>query len=397
MRTTMRALPSALTGAFALAIALAAPAKAENKAFPKPLAEEPLPSVSKLPAEWPASEVTVHDFHFNASVDGRVSVVDTANPVQPLKGLVRAAQFANFLIAKDKGELYTAETFYSRLTRGERTDVITIWDMATLQPKGEIMLPGGKRQQSVTYPHLFQLTNGGAWALIANFTPAQSVSVVDLVNRKVLGEIDLPGCAQIYPTGTRGFTSLCADGSLFSVALDASGAVASSKSLQKVHDIDQQALFGTPAMVGTTAWFVSFHGMIQGFDLSGTVAKPLPGMFSVGTAEGGTPEWRPGGWQVINADAAGKLYVLMSPNGKEGSHKDGGSEVWVVDPVKKTRTLRIALKGQSVALAVTKEPVPHLVVAQASGAIDIYDAATGVFVRTLGATVAANPILIQVP
>lgn len=397
MRTTMRALPSALTGAFALAIALAAPAKAENKAFPKPLAEEPLPSVSKLPAEWPASVVTVHDFHFNAIVDGRVAVVDTANQVQPLKGLVRAAQFANFLIAKDKGELYTSETFYSRLTRGERTDVITIWDMATLQPKGEIVLPGGKRQQSVTYPHLFQLTNGGAWALVANFTPAQSVSVVDLVNRKVLGEIDLPGCAQIYPTGTRGFTSLCADGSLFSVALDASGAVASSKSVQKVHDIDQQALFGTPAMVGTTAWFVSFHGMIQGFDLSGTVAKPLPGMFSVGTAEGGTAEWRPGGWQVINADAAGKLYVLMSPNGKEGSHKDGGSEVWVVDPVKKARTLRIALKGQSVALAVTKEPVPHLVVAQAGGAIDIYDAATGAFVRTLGATVAANPILIQVP
>ena len=87
----------------------------------------------------------------------------------------------------------------------------------------------------------------------------------------------------------------------------------------------------------------------------------------------------------------------MSPNGKEGSHKDGGNEVWVVDPVKKARTLRIALKGQSVALAVTKEPVPHLVVAQAGGAIDIYDAATGAFVRTLGATVAANPILIQVP
>jgi methylamine dehydrogenase heavy chain len=150
-------------------------------------------------------------------------------------------------------------------------------------------------------------------------------------------------------------------------------------------------------MAGTTAWFVSFHGMIQGFDLSGTVAKPLPGAFSVGTADGGLPEWRPGGWQVINADAAGKLYVLMSPYGKEGSHKDGGTEVWVVDPAKKARTLRIALKGQSVAIAVTREATPHLVVAQAGGAIDIYDAATGAFVRTLGATVAANPIVIQVP
>ena len=66
------------------------------------------------------------------------------------------------LVAPAKGEIYTAETFYSRLTRGERTDAITVWDMATLQDKGEILLPGGKRQQSVTYPHLFQFTNGGA-------------------------------------------------------------------------------------------------------------------------------------------------------------------------------------------------------------------------------------------
>jgi len=392
----MRSIAPVLASALYAFAAMTSPAIAADR-FPQPLAEESLPSVAKLPATWPQSWVTIHDFHFNAILDGRVAVVDTADPVQPLKGLVRAAQFANFLIAKDKGELYTTETFYSRLTRGERTDAITIWDSATLQPKGEIVLPGGKRQQSVTYPHLFQLTNGGKWALVANFTPAQSVTVVDLEARKVLNEIDLPGCAQIYPTGTRGFTSLCADGSLFSVTLDASGAAASSKSVPKVQDIDNQALFSTPAMVGMTAWFVSFHGMIQGFDLSGTVAKPLPGSFSVGTAEGGAPEWRPGGWQVINSDASGKLYVLMSPYGKEGTHKDGGTEVWVVDPAKKARTLRIPLKGQTLAIAVTKESTPHLVAAQASGAIDIYDAATGAFVRSLGATVAANPILIQVP
>lgn len=394
---TAPASTSALTTALTLAMAFAAPAWAAGSAFPKPLAEEALPSVAKLPAEWPLSWVAMHDFHFNAIADGRVAVVDTADAVQPLKGIVRAAGWANLLISKERGELYTAETFHTRLTRGERTDAITIWDTATLQPKGEIVLPGGKRQLSVTYPHLFQLTNNGQWALVANFTPAQSVTVVDLAGRTVLGEIDLPGCSQIYPTGERGFTSLCADGSLFSVALDTTGAVVSSKSVPKVQDIDHQALFSTPAMVGKTAWFVSFHGMIQGFDLSGPVAKPLPGTFRVGTADGGLPEWRPGGWQVINADAAGRLYVLMSPYGKEGSHKDGGSEVWVVDPVKKARTMRIALKGQTIAIALTRESTPHLVAARADGVIDIFDAATGAFVRTLGATVANNPILIQVP
>ncbi len=363
--------------------------------FSSALPEEPIPSVAKLPAVWPKSWVLISDFNFNAMVDGRVAVVDTASENQPLKAQIRAAQFGNILVSAGRGEVFTAETFYSRLTRGERTDAITIWDMKTLQPKGEILLPGGKRQQAVTYPYLFQFTNSEKWALVANFTPAQSVSVVDLDGRRVLNEIDLPGCAHIYPTGDRGFSSLCADGSIFSVSLDSQGKVVQSKTLKGVQDIDKQPLFSTPAMTGKTAWFISQHGQIQGFDLSGQAARQVPGSFNVGTAEGGAPEWRPSGWQVINADSKGLLYVLMNPAGKEGSHKDGGTEIWVMNPIKKMRIARFPLKGQSIALAITREDQPHIVLARGDGVIDIYDAATGAFVHSLGATVAFNPIVIM--
>jgi methylamine dehydrogenase heavy chain len=257
--------------------------------WPKPLPEEPVLNVAPLPDPWPKSWVLVHDFNFNAIIDGRVDVVDTAAPTNPLKGIVRASQFASMLASPARGEILTAETFYTRLTRGERTDAITIWDMKTLQPKGEIVMPGGKRQQSVVYPHLFQFTNGEKWALLANFTPQQSVSVVDIDGRRILSEIDLPGCSQIYPTGQRGFSSLCADGSIFSVSLDEKGQVASSSTIKGVQDIDRQPLFSTPAMVGQTAWFVSFRGMIQGFDLSGPAARPIPGAFSVGSAKEAIP------------------------------------------------------------------------------------------------------------
>ena len=355
---------------------------------------ETIPSVNTLPAAYPASWVLVQDFHFNAIVDGRIAIVDTADEKLPLKGLVRAAQFASMLHSRERHEIYTAETFYSRLTRGERTDAITIWDTATLQPKGEIVLTGGKRQQSVTYTGLFQFTNGGKWALVANFTPAQSITVVDLDGRKVLGEIDLPGCAHIYPTGERGFSSLCTDGSIISITLDANGAVASSNTVRGVQDIDNQPLFGMPAIVGRTAWFVSYHGELRGFDLSGTVARPLPQPASVGTAEGGAPEWRPGGWQAIASDKAGLLYVLMSPNGREGSHKDGGNQVWVVDPVKNERLRRIDLGGQAVSITVTEEVTPHLVAARPDGTIDVFDATSGELVRRLGATAAFNPLVL---
>jgi methylamine dehydrogenase heavy chain len=382
------------TSHYALAFLLAALGAAPGSAEPPPLPEEPIPSVTTLPADYPPSWMLVHDFNFNAIVDGRVVVVDTASHQQPLKGYVRAAQFANMLYAPAKREIYTAETFYSRLTRGERTDAITVWDTATLQPKGEIVLPGGKRQLSVTYTGTFQFTNGDKWALVSNFTPAQSVTVVDLDGRKVLGEIDLPGCSHTYPTGARGFTSFCADGSLISVQLDENGAVASSKTITKVQDIDSQAMFQMPAMVGRTAWFVTYRGQLKGFDLSGPVARPLAAKLSVGTADGGAAEWRPGGWQVIAADAKGLLYVLMNPAGKEGSHKDGGTEVWVVDPASGKRLRRIAMQSHAASIAVTHEAVPRLVVSRADTAIDVYDATTGAFIHSLGNRTAFNPLVL---
>ncbi|MDE2562128.1 MAG: amine dehydrogenase [Sphingomonadales bacterium] len=380
----------------ALALSVAHPAQAAAADYPKPLPEEPVPATALLPAVYPESWILVHDLHFGSILDGRVDVVDTASTAQPLKGIVRAAQFASHLYSRDKHEIYTAETFYSRLTRGERTDAITIWDTATLQPKGEIVLPGGKRYQAVTYSGTFQFTNGERWALVSNFTPAQSVTVVDLDGRKVLNEIDLPGCTFIYPTGTRGFTTFCADGSMTSLVLDAEGKVASSKTVDGVQDIDKQPMFAMPAMVGKTAWFVTYYGQIHGFDLSGDTAKALPNVASVGTAEGGDPEWRPGGWQVIASDPSGRLYVLMSPHGREGSHKDGGSEVWVIDPVKNVRVMRIPLHGTGFSIAVTREAAPHLIVARPDGVIDVYDAATGAFVHSLGASVAVSPVTFTV-
>lgn len=367
---------------------------AQSPSMPPPLPEETIPAVQKLPADYPASWVLVHDLNFNALVDGRVAIVDTASANLSLKGLLRASQFASFQYSPERREIYVAETFYSRLTRGERTDAITIWDTATLEPKAEILLPAGKRQQSVPYSGVFQLVNGGKWALITNFTPAQSVSVVDLDGRRVLGEVDLPGCAHVFPTGARGFSSFCADGSVMSIQLDDKGAVASSATIPGAHDLDRQPLFANAAMVGRTAWFVSYHGQLRGFDLSGPAAKPLKASASVGTADGGAPEWRPGGWQVIASDANGLLYVLMSPNGREGSHKDGGTEVWVVDPLKNTRLRRIALGGVAASITVTREATPHLVAARHDGQIDVFDATSGALVRHLGASAAFNPLLL---
>ena len=371
-------------------------ALAQPQSFPTPLPEEALTKSEKLPDTYPASWILVHDLHFNSFADGRGAVVDTANPTRPFKGFVQIAQFGNVLIGNVAKEIYTAETYYSRLARGTRTDVITIWDKATLTPKGEIELPGGKRFQQVTYKNAFQFTNGQKWALVSNFTPGQSVTVVDLEARKVLGDIDLPGCALIYPTGDRGFSTFCADNTVTTIQLGPDGNLANTVTSKPILDIDKQPLFGMPAMVGRMAWFLSYYGQLRSFDLSGAVAKPSGKPFFLPKTEGGSPEWRPGGWQVIASDAAGNLYVLMNPSGREGSHKSGGTEVWVINPVTQTREARFPLKDVGLSIEVTREATPRLIVVRADAGIDVYDAATGAFIHSLGTSNAFTPFTLSV-
>ena len=341
-----------------------------------------MPSVAMLPAQYPDSWISVQDLFFDSIIDGRASLIDVTADNRQVKGQVPVAQFGTLIPSTTRPEIYVAETFHARQTRGERTDVITIWDKVSLTPKAEIVLPGGKRGQFVTLKNTLQLTNGEKWGLVFNFTPGASVTVVDLVARTVLGDIDIPGCSLVYPTGARGFTSLCADGTMATVQLEATGKLAATVSSKAFNDIDKDAMFMTPAMIGRTAWFATFAGSIQGLDLSGDVAR-IGSRFALPAQPDGKPQWRPGGWQVITADAAGLLYVLMSPAGKEGSHKDGGDEVWVVNPATKALVRRIALANHAISVETTQQARPLLVAARADGALDVYDAATGKLQRTV--------------
>lgn len=377
-------------GILAATLLFAAASAATNgahaqQAFPQPLPEEPIPAVATLPERYPDSYVFVHDLHFKSILDGRAAIVDVSSPAFAVKGQVPVAQFGTLLPSVSGSEIYTGETFLSRLTRGERTDVISIWDKATLAPKGEIVLPGGKRGMFVTLKNAMQFTNGEKWMLVFNFTPGASVTVVDLEGRKVLGDIDLPGCSLVYPTGLRGFTSLCADGTLMTVLLDAAGAARSTTSSKAVNDIDNDPWFMTPAMAGRTAWFVSFKGRLRGFDLSGDKPRDLGGFAMVpGDAAKG---YRPGGWQVASADAAGRVYVLMDPNGEPGSHKNGGTEVWVADTAKKAVARKIAMKNHTLSIEVTAGAKPWLVAARPDGNLDVYDANSGDFLHTVAEVV----------
>ena len=340
-------------------------------AFPEPLPTEQIMQFRNLPYPLPAQWVYV-----DMLGPERVELIDPTVPApRHVKGMIGASYVANFLAGTARNELYVAETFFSRRPRGVRTDVVSIYDSKTMAPLTEIELPARKRVLQVMLPNAFQFTDQERMGLVFNFTPASSVSVLDLPNRKVLGEVPTPGCALIYPSGKRGFASLCSDGTMLAVTLDEKGEVLSQSTSRKINDLDKDPLFSTPAVYGQQNYFVSFLGTVQPVDLSGET--PAPGEpWSLVDARDSRKNWRPSGHQLAALDRDGKLYVIMQENGREGSHKDGGTEVWIFDTAAKKRIARVKLSGLSQSIAVSAE-VSSLYVTGAAANLERYDTRSG--------------------
>ena len=359
------------------------------------LQPESLGTVERLPVPYPAHWIVVHDAAFFHMLEGKMVVLDPEAETghEQYKGMFNSSFIGHFTQATSRPEMYVAETFYSRGNRGERTDVVTIYDKAHLAPVSEVVLPGGKRASSMPEKYGMQLIDNERLLLVYNFTPATSVSVVDIERREFLHEIPLPGCALIYPTGKRGFSALCSDGGMYSAQLDRNGKVASQHRLDPFFDVHADPLFEKPAMIDGVAHFPSFLGKAQPVDLRGAMPVALESWPLV-SAEERKQGWRPGGLQLIAADAGGNMYLLMHPEGRDGSHKDGGPEVWVFDVEKKKRQRRIELKTWGISIALTQDEAPLLLVTNADMNIDVYQAANGSHVRTLAGFGQETPFVI---
>ncbi len=361
------------------ALATGAPVLAAD--FPKPLPVESIPRVLTLPPAYPPT------WAFLNSVAGIELLDVAAKSPDHIRGQLGGAPFTSLLTSTTRPEVYAAETFYSRGTRGVRTDVVTIYDTTTLAPKGEIVLSGAHRYLSAPQPNAFRLTGDESFALIFTFTPAAAVKVLDLAGRKVLGEVSIPGCALIYPTGPRGFSTLCGSGTMLTVQLDAAGRAVSQSETTAFNDLTDDPLFSAPARIGPVSYFTSYKGAVQPIDLGGAQPKLLP-RWSLVTPQEATANWRPAGWQQAAGGPDGRLYVIMQPGGHDGSHKEGGPEVWVFDPATHAKVGVIKLKSPAQSIALSGGERPLLLAAGAPPnfplglGLSTYDPGTGAILNT---------------
>ena len=313
------------------------------------------------------------------------------------------------LRSRDGREIYMAETYYARGTRGARTDLVSIADALTLQSKGEVVIPP-KRAEHVSWVAGSALSDDGRFVAVFNLTPATSLSIVDVAERRFVAEVETPGCSLVYAAGPRRFLSLCADGTALVLTLDDKGNELSKVRTERWFDPQKDPVMEKAARRGDQWFFVSFEGVVHPIDVSGESLRfldPWP-LFSDADR---AAEWRAGGMQPIALHAAtGRLHVLVHQGGAD-THKDPGTEVFVYDVDKRERVQRIALRNPTASfvlgqmkmppggavdwllqrvlpndgverIAVTQDNAPVLLAATAFPAtLSVYDARSGEFLR----------------
>ncbi len=353
----------------------------EVTAGPRPAALQPeLLRVAQLPAESSPHWVWVHDMNFDSMIDGRSRLVD-AEAGSVLGMISTGFGGAGLVPNPQRHELYSIETYYARGARGERTDVVSIYEPLTLTPVAEIVIPP-KRISSMPMLGNWRVTDDGRYLLVFNLTPATSVAVVDLESRSVLSEIETPGCSLIYPGPGRRFVMLCGDGRLLDIEFDQSGAERRKERTEKFFDPATDPVTEKAVRRGNTWYFYTFGGMVHALDLTEGLTFGEPWSLLDDQARG--ESWLPGGLQPTAVHAAsGQLYVIMHQGGP-GSHKDPGGEVWVYDLATRKRLNRIVLAAPAMSVQVSQDEAPLLYTAfMGSGDLEVYDARSGEHLRTV--------------
>jgi len=254
---------------------------------------------------------------------------------------------------RGSAELYVPETHYSRGSRGERTDVLTFYDSHTLAPTGEVILPP-KRAHNTLPAANAAVSDDDRFIAIFNMVPAQSLSIVDVQQRKFIAEIDTPGCALVYGAGPRRFMMMCGNGALMFVSLKDDGTLLELRRNEGQFDPQRDPVREYGVRIGDVWSFVSFGGDVYSIDVS----KPLPAFckpWALLAEEDRDDRWHVGGRQPFAIHAAShRLYALVH-QGENDTHKEGGTEAWVYDLQSHARLQKVAL--QSPGITFSGEPV----------------------------------------
>lgn len=361
-----------------IALVVAASLGATGSAF----ADLPKDTIGQTTLPFPPEphRAYIVDVEFANFVTGRVVVVDPDK--KRFLGMVSTGFAAPSTLSRDERTLFTADLFYSRGTRGTRTDVLTAWDTSTLSPSWEVVIPS-KRSMSLTQHFSLGTSSDDRFVYVYNFTPSTSVTVVNTQSKEVANQIDIPGCVLNYPVGKRGFASLCGDGSIQLITLDDSGKEV-ARSRTPFFNPDKEKLVERAAHVGETYYFVTTTGSVRPVDFSGKEPKLLPS-WSLMTEEEEKAGWAPGGWQLVAVSPKlNRLYALMHDDHHPMKWEDPSNTIWAFDLKTKKKVGTLEAPGAPVwSITATSDDNPLLLGANVEGGLEIFDLKAGKHTGTM--------------
>ena len=322
----------------------------------KPAFVPETPSITTLPANAGEDWFWLTGSRMPSSTDGRAFLYDGDG--RALGQLSTGFWFNSLVNAPARGEIITVETYFSRGTRGERSDVVTVYDPRTLSPTREIVIPP-KRLNSVKNEGIVNLTEDERFLVIVNYTPAQSISIVDLDEGVFVEEVETPGCASLYAAGPRDFHAICGNGTFMHIALDATGHVASRTLSAKLFDPIDDFLTVNASRIGNVWYFVSRQGNVHAILMDGAKIERVGG-WSLTTEAERADNWIISGFDHTAAHvASGTLYVLMH-QGPPESFEGPGSHVWAYDVSTGERIGEIEMNEFTIAINATQGETPRI-------------------------------------
>jgi methylamine dehydrogenase heavy chain len=293
-------------------------------------------------------------------------------------------------IDKENKLFHVAETYLSRHTRGDRTDVVTSYDFENFHAVHEVKIPNKHASGS---PHSSNtgMTDDARFMMVMNLSPAMSVSVVDLRQSKFVSEIATAGCGLVYPVGNRAFLQLCGDGTVQLISLKKDGKEKSRVRSKKFFNVDKDPLMEKAARTDKGWVFPTFSGDLFQVSVNNESITVEP-LFNVDLENKG---WRIGGMQSIAYHSDNDLLLTLMHQGGEHTHKDPGTEIWVFDLSAKRLLHKVKLENMATAIAISQDKNPLVYSTFIDGgSLDIYELRAGKKIRSIE-NVGVDPTIIQ--
>ncbi len=314
------------------------------------------PFTERLPAYEGQPWFWAYGMRMPSQNDGQAYLFDETG--KRLGQLSTGFWFNSLLNAHKRNEIVTVETYFSRGLRGERTDVVSLYDERTLAFKKEIIIPP-KRMHGVKNNGFLRLSDDERFALVVNYTPAQSVSVVDLDRGVFIEEIETPGCATLYGAGNRDFYAICGNGSFMHIKLDENGRLVKRTRSKPLFNAVDDFLTISASRIGDVWYFVSRQYNVYAIRMAGNTIELVDKWSLVSDAE------REDKWTIAGMDhtaahiASNTLYVMMH-QGDAHQFEEPATHVWVYDTQTGKKLHAIDLEEVSAAIKVSQDETPRL-------------------------------------